>query len=143
MAQSSRNHALGIAARSGAALLLLMAGMSAAGAEYKPPRVDNSCPTPPPDVPDSATVNGEHGEVVLNVFVTSHGRPKKIRVIHSSGFDDLDNAAVTAAATWHYTPAVVDTGNVSDWFALKMEFGAHETGVTLKAPSADAAGRCS
>src|ERR1700744_4540624 len=63
-------------------------------AQYKPPRVNYSCPTPAPDVPQSATVNGDHGAVYLGVLVSTRGRPKKIRVIHSSGFNDLDDAAV-------------------------------------------------
>jgi TonB family protein len=125
--------------------LALTAGPSVAQvstAEYKPPRVDYSCPTPAPDVPQSATVNAEHGEVYLGIFVSSRGRPKKIRVIHSSGYNDLDDAAVTAAATWHYVPAVRNEGNVSDWMALRMEFGAQETGKTLKPATADQSGSC-
>jgi TonB family protein len=93
-------------------------------------------------VPDSATVNAEHGEVYLGIYVSSHGKPRKIKVIHSSGFDDLDAAAVTAAATWHYVPAVRDDGNVSDWMGLRMEFGSHETGKTLKPTDASLSDSC-
>jgi TonB family protein len=111
-------------------------------AEHIPPRVNYACPTPAPDVPESATVNGEHGEVYLGIYVSTHGRPKKIRVLHSSGYSDLDDAAVTAAATWHYIPGKRNEGTVSDWMALRMDFGAHETGATLKATSGGTADTC-
>jgi len=93
-------------------------------------------------VGQSAAVNGEHGEVGLGIYVTSRGRAKKIRVTQSSGFDDLDNAAVAAVAGWHYTPAVRNGGYVSDWMGLKIEFGQRETGNTLKSPTADEAEAC-
>jgi TonB family protein len=142
MAQSpAGNHAL-VASRGGIALLLLLAGTSVASAEYEPPHVDQSCPTPPPVVGSSAAVNAEHGEVSLGIYVTSRGRPKKIRVTHSSGYDDLDNAAVAAVAGWHYTPAVRDGGYVSDWMGLKIEFGQRETGTTLKPPPAESSESC-
>ena len=111
-------------------------------AEHIPPRVNYACPTPLPDVPQSATVNGENGAVYLNIFVSSHGRPKKIRVLHSSGHPDLDDAAVTAAATWHYIPATRNDGTVSDWMMLKMDFGVHENGATLKAAAGGTADDC-
>ncbi len=136
---AGRAHALTC---SGVGLLLLIAGTSIASAEYEPPHVDQSCPTPPPSVGGSASVNQEHGEVGLGIYVTSRGRPKKIRVTHSSGFDDLDNAAVAAVAGWHYTPAVRNGGYVSDWMGLAIEFGQRETGNTLKPPTADQVEAC-
>ena len=124
-------------------LSLLIAGTSAASAEYEPPHVDQSCPTPPPVVGQSAAVNHEHGEVGLGIYVTSRGRAKKIRVTQSSGFNDLDNAAVEAVAGWHYTPAVRNGGYVSDWMGLKIEFGQRETGKTLQQPAQDQVDACS
>jgi len=81
--------------------------------------------------------------VGLGIYVTSRGRALKIRVTHSSGFDDLDNAAVAAVAGWHYTPAVRNGGYISDWMGLKIEFGQRETANTLKAPTADQVEACS
>jgi len=127
---------------SGVGLLLLIAGTSIALAEYEPPHVDQSCPTPPPVVGQSAAVNGEHGEVGLGIYVTSRGRAKKIRITQSSGFLDLDNAAAEAVAGWHYTPAIRNGGYVSDWMGLKIEFGQRETALTLRAPTADQVEAC-
>jgi len=123
-------------------VLLLIAGTSVASAEYEPPHVDQSCPTPPPVVGESAAVNSEHGEVGLGIYVTSRGRARKIRVTHSSGFEDLDNAAVAAVAGWHYTPAVRNGGYVSDWMGLKIEFGQREKATTLTAPTQDQLDAC-
>jgi len=131
-----------LVARSVIGLSLLIASASAALAEYEPAHVDQSCPTPPPVVGPSAAVNHEHGEVGLGIYVTSRGRARKIRVTHSSGFDDLDNAAVAAVAGWHYTPAVRNGGYVSDWMGLKIEFGQRETANTLKAPTPDQVEAC-
>jgi TonB family protein len=111
-------------------------------AQKIPPRVNYACPTPAPDVPQSATLNEEKGAVYLNVLVSTRGRPKKIRVLRSSGFDDLDNAAVTAAATWHYIPAKMNQGPVTDWMALRMDFGVHENGTSLKTSAGASADGC-
>lgn len=130
-------------ARSLIGLSLLIAGTSVVSAEYEPAHVDQSCPTPPPVVGNSAAVNHEHGTVGLGIYVTSRGRARKIRVTHSSGFDDLDNAAVAAVAGWHYTPAVRNGGYVSDWMGLAIEFGQREKASTLKAPTPDQVEACS
>ena len=131
------------------ALPVAVAGSSSAhynevvsSAQHIPPRVNYACPTPAPDVPESATVNGENGAVYLGIFVSTHGRAKKIRVLHSSGYADLDNAAVTAAATWRYIPGMRAEGRVSDWMALKMDFGVHENGSTLKASAGATSDSC-
>jgi TonB family protein len=123
----------------GLGLFVLTAGAPAALAEYIPPKVDHSCPTPPPVIGQAAAVNKEHGEVTLGVFVTSRGHPRKIRVTHSSSYADLDNAAVAAAASWHYVPAVRNGGNISDWMGLKIAFGPRETGRTVSVATTDEA----
>jgi protein TonB len=51
---------------------------------------------------------GEQGNVVLSVNVGRDGLPSRIRVAQSSGFADLDTAAVETAINWHYVPATHD-----------------------------------
>jgi outer membrane biosynthesis protein TonB len=61
-------------------------------------------------------------------------------VARSSGFDDLDNAAAAAAASWHYIPAMVGSARVSDWLAVKFHFAAQDP--QQPAPPADVPGSC-
>lgn len=119
----SKHASCGVAAL----LLLLLSGTPAARAAYVSARVDISCATPAPKLPNSAALNGEQGSTYVRVLVNSRGRPRKIRVVRSSGFEDLDDAAVAAVAGWHYVPATMDDSPISDWVTLKMDFGAHES----------------
>src|SRR6202000_2431019 len=96
-------------AASGLALTLAMTGAAYAD---KPARVDHSHPTPAPVYPDSARVAGEHGDVQLGVFVMSGGRPHKVDVTMSSGYQDLDQAAINAVSSYYFTPAI-SAGHVS------------------------------
>ncbi len=113
----SRQMALGAAT----ALALIAGGASTACAD-SPPKIDHSYPTPQPDYPDSAQLNGEQGDVMLDVFVNSSGRPRKFRVHQSSGFADLDNAAAEAVANWRFIPAIQGGDTASDWTTVKIHF---------------------
>jgi len=89
---------------------------------YTPPRVNRACPTPRPQLSEEQQHRSQMGDVVIGVYVSSHGRAKKITVAKSSGFEDLDNAAAASAATWHYIPATMETAAVSGWTAVKFHF---------------------
>jgi protein TonB len=86
------------------------------------PRVDTSLPHPQPPYPDSAQVSGEEGTVQLEVYVRPNGRATKVSVSKSSGFQDLDTAAVQGVLNWRYIPAIKDGDTVSDWTTVKVEF---------------------
>lgn len=95
---------------------------AAQAAGDQPPRVDRSYNNPQPPYPNSAQRNGEAGTVVLDVYVRSSGRPTKARVIQSSGFEDLDTAAVQGVLNWHFVPAFRDGDTASDWTTVKVVF---------------------
>lgn len=95
-------------------------------ADYTPPRVNRACHNAKPQLSEEAQHRGEKGDVVIGVFVSTHGRAKKISVSKSSGYEDLDNAAAAAAAGWRYIPAMVGNANVSDWMAVKFHFAAQD-----------------
>lgn len=86
------------------------------------PRVDTSLPHPQPPYPDSAQINGEEGTVQLDVLVRPNGHATRVRVSKSSGFEDLDTAAVQGVLNWHYIPAIKDGDTVSDWTSVRVEF---------------------
>ncbi|HEX3808155.1 MAG TPA: TonB family protein [Rhizomicrobium sp.] len=56
--------------------------------------------------PPAALAAGEQGVVGLAFRIGQNGSPKGITVSSSSGYSDLDQAAVTCAAQWKYTPSI-------------------------------------
>lgn len=84
--------------------------------------VDLSAPHDQPPYPDGAQTSGEQGVVFVDVLVRPTGRPAKIRVSQSSGFTDLDNAAVQGVLNWRFVPALQDGDPVSEWTTVKIVY---------------------
>ncbi|HEX4532589.1 MAG TPA: energy transducer TonB [Rhizomicrobium sp.] len=84
--------------------------------------------------PETAQRNGEQGNVVLKVYVYDNGRPGQANVAQSSGFPDLDNAAVESAMNWRYIPATKDGSTVADWATVQLVYKVPEI---APAPSAN------
>lgn len=64
--------------------------------------------TPAPDYPWSARRRGIEGRVVLRLEVGADGLPTGIELVHSSGSDALDQAAMAALRQWRLRPALAD-----------------------------------
>jgi protein TonB len=62
----------------------------------------------PPPYPLEAEINGEHGSVTIVIHVAENGTATAADVTESSGYDVLDQAALTAALKWHFHPAIKD-----------------------------------
>ncbi len=60
---------------------------------------------PRPEYPESARRARQEGIVWLRVHITEHGKPDRVAVAQSSGFEALDAAAVEAVRGWEFTPA--------------------------------------
>jgi TonB family protein len=103
------------------ALALVLGGTSSACAD-SPPKIDRSFPTPQPAYPDSAQLGGEQGDVLVGVNVSSSGKPRRLRIDKSSGFNDLDNAAAEAVAQWRFIPAIENDDTTSAWTSVKIHF---------------------
>jgi TonB family protein len=103
---------------------------------YIPPRVNRACPTPRPELSEEQRHRNEQGDVVVGVYVSTHGRAKKITVAKSSGFEDLDNAAAASAGSWHYIPATIESAAVSGWTAVKFHFAAQDPSERSPEPAA-------
>ena len=86
-------------------LLSVGAALSTAAAQDAQRRLDPAYPNYQPAYPDAAQVNGEQGDVILRLKVSDTGRVRGVAVQHSSGFPDLDNAAVAGVMSWRYLPA--------------------------------------
>ncbi len=46
------------------------------------------------------------GKVILRVIIALDGSPKEITVEKSSGFRELDQAAIAAVKTWSFNPGM-------------------------------------
>jgi protein TonB len=98
---------LGMRATITGACLVGALSMSAQAQEagYTPPHVDTSGTNLQPAYPATAVVNGEQGSVGMEVLVGSDGKVRDMRLQKSSGYDDLDNAALAAVWGWKFIPA--------------------------------------
>ena len=75
-----------------------------------------------PVYPPASRRLDEEGVVLLRVLVDERGRPREVQVAKSSGFDRLDQAAVTAVRRWQFSPAMQASGAVSAWTRVNVVF---------------------
>ncbi|NMM76153.1 energy transducer TonB [Acidovorax sp. SRB_14] len=59
---------------------------------------------PAPSYPAISKRMGEQGKVLLRVFIDEQGRPQKVEVKQSSGYDRLDRQAQDAVVRWRFVP---------------------------------------
>jgi protein TonB len=111
----------GIAGCAFAGALFALAG-SAQAQDTVGPQLDAAYHNYQPPYPDTAQINGEQGNVVLDVQVNSNGRVRNVKIAQSSGFGDLDNAAIEGVLSWRYRPAVVDGDTVTSWTKVTIAF---------------------
>lgn len=75
-----------------------------------PPRVElpssdaDYLQNPKPQYPTLSKRLGEQGQVVHSVLIGVDGLPVSARLLQSSGFERLDQAAYTAVMRWRYVP---------------------------------------
>jgi len=100
---------------------LAASGMSTAAADTSAPHVNMALPTPV-KYPVAAQAAGEQGTVVVQLFIDGTGAPSRYSVVKSSGFPDLDIAALETAMNWHYVPAQRDGGPVSEWTQVSVVY---------------------
>jgi protein TonB len=115
----------------GISAAIAVGATSSAALADSAPKVDRSRPTVV-IYPPASQARGEEGTVMLNVLVTTSGRAAMIDISKSSGFDDLDDAAVETAANWHYTPAVDDGDFVQKWTAVQITYKLPDTASSSK-----------
>jgi periplasmic protein TonB len=77
---------------------------------------------PPPTYPAAARRSGQQGKVVLRVRIDIGGRPEKIELRASSGFDWLDQAALEAVKRWRFVPAMQGGEPVAAWVLVPIVF---------------------
>jgi len=75
-----------------------------------------------PKYPDVAQRANMEGYVWVKILVDKTGKPKKAVVIKESGGELFNEAAINAAMKYQFTPAVMNTGPVAVWVAIKFNF---------------------
>lgn len=77
---------------------------------------------PKPAYPAISKRLGEQGKVVLRVLIGADGLPQKAEIKQSSGFDRLDQAALTTVMRWRYVPG--KRGGIPEtmWFQVPLNF---------------------
>ena len=75
-----------------------------------------------PDYPKGARQRGEQGDVVLEIRVNAEGTVDDVKVATSSGFAELDEAAVRAAKAAKFSPARSGRDPVASTARLKLQF---------------------
>jgi protein TonB len=70
---------------------------------------------------------GNQGNIDLEVYVLPNGRVGDARVVKSTGFDELDRAALAEAKrNWRLLPATRDGVAVAQWHRLRVTFRLNE-----------------
>jgi protein TonB len=105
----------------------LMLGATSACLADSAAKIDQSKAGLAAEYPGDAQVQGEQGDVLLDVEVGRNGRPKRVRLDKSSGFADLDNAAMESAANFHYVPAVSGSSTETTWKKIVIRYELPQT----------------
>ena len=76
----------------------------------------------PPEYPQEAAMNGEHGTVILVIHISPAGTASGVDVTRSSGYVLLDRAAREAVSRWRFLPAVKDGQPVASDMTMGFVF---------------------
>jgi len=93
-------------------------GKTGGGMGSQPRYADN--PTPP--YPREARNRGYQGEVLLRVEVLSSGKVGQIEIKRSSGYEMLDQSALSTVKQWKFIPAKRGEETVPLWVNIPIRF---------------------
>lgn len=79
-----------------------------------------------PRYPPQAIRMRHEGTVVLMILVGTDGSPKDIKVDKSSGFHELDRAAMDAARRWRFNPTVRNGQKVEGYARVPVNFNLNQ-----------------
>lgn len=86
------------------------------------PKSNGARPLSQPGYPPASLRLGEHGTVVLKLFVLEDGSVADSRIDQSSGYPDLDYAALYATYRWHLDPGTVEGVPTRMWGQFAVTF---------------------
>lgn len=77
---------------------------------------------PKPPYPALSKRMGEQGKVLVRTLIGTDGRAQEVQLQQTSGFERLDQAALTAARQWRYVPGKRDGVPQAMWFTIPFTF---------------------
>lgn len=87
-----------------------------------------------PIYPAASRRKNEEGKTTLRVYVDSFGYPVIVGLRQSSGFKNLDRAAIDAVRTWCFLPARTKEKPVGAWVLVPIIFKFDESPATSRIP---------
>ena len=76
----------------------------------------------PPSYPGLARKRGQEGTVILQVLVNEQGRVEDLQIENSSGFGQLDRAALSAVRKWNFEPGRQGEERIAMWVRVPVTF---------------------
>lgn len=80
-----------------------------------------------PAYPKLAVDSRHQGTTILMVSVDEEGAVRDVRVLSTSGYHELDQAAVEAVSQWTFSPAVRDGKNVAQIARIPINFNLNQS----------------
>ena len=78
--------------------------------------------------PEAARREGQEGRAIIKICVNQQGKIDSADVATSSGFPELDEAAIKVAKAYRFKPATSEGKPVSSCPTLPVKFELHMTG---------------
>jgi len=78
--------------------------------------------TPPPAYPQAARQKGYEGLVLISVEILENGSPGQLLLKKSSGYEILDQAALSAVRKWKFFPAIKNSVRIRTWGNVPIRF---------------------
>lgn len=75
-----------------------------------------------PDYPSGARQRGEQGDVMVEIRVNAEGTVDRVRIVSSSGYPELDEAAMRAVRAARFVPARSGRESVASTARLTLSF---------------------
>jgi protein TonB len=91
-----------------------------------PPKINPRRPLPFPAYPPSALRAGQAGTAYVSALITETGAVAETRLKRSSGFVELDNAAMENTRSWQLLPARFRENPVCMWATFPIIFSVHD-----------------
>ncbi len=105
-------------------IALIVAMVTAVGGAHAEVGHAHSCTE---SYPPDALAAGHQGQIDLAFTVTADGTIQDLRIQNSSGYPELDQAALTCARNWRYKPATQDGTPLAAPWRASVRFGFNGT----------------